>query len=110
MFGTLEDHQKYDWKSYVAPLVHSYNATRHDSSGFSPFFLMFGRYPRLAVNFYLGLTLEEPSISDREHYATKLQKRLQFAYNNASKESEKSAAHHKKITMIPKVGKKSLRN
>ena len=34
MLGTLEDHQKEDWKSYVAPLVHSYNATRHDSTGF----------------------------------------------------------------------------
>ena len=31
MLGTLEDHQKEDWKSYVASLVHSYNATRHDS-------------------------------------------------------------------------------
>ena len=95
MLGTLEEHQKSDWKSYVAPLVHSYNATRHDSTGFSPFFLMFGRHPRLAVDAYLGLTSEEPSISDREHYATKLKKRLQFAYKTASKESEKSAARHK---------------
>ena len=38
MLGTLEDHQKQDWKSYVAPLVHAYNATLHDSTGFSPFF------------------------------------------------------------------------
>ena len=95
MLGTLEDHQKSDWKSYIAPLVHSYNATRHDITGFSPFFLMFGRHPRLAVDAYLGLTSEEPSISDREHYATKLKKRLQFAYKTASKESEKSAARHK---------------
>ena len=35
MLGTLEDHQKQDWKSYVAPLVHAYNATRHDSTFFS---------------------------------------------------------------------------
>ena len=27
MLGTLENHKKEDWKSYVAPLVHSYNAT-----------------------------------------------------------------------------------
>ena len=52
MLGTLEDRQKEDWKSYVAPLVHSYNATRHDSTGFSPYFLMFGRHPRLAVDAY----------------------------------------------------------
>ena len=33
MLGTLRDNQKQDWKTYVAPLVHSYNATRHNSTG-----------------------------------------------------------------------------
>lgn len=96
MLGTLETHQKDDWKTYVAPLVHSYNATRHDSTGYSPFFLMFGRHPRLAVDAYLGLSSpEEPTVKSREHYATKLKKRLQFAYKVASTESKKSADRHK---------------
>ena len=55
MLGTLEENQKHDWKSYVAPLVHSYNATRQDSTCYSPFFLMFGRHPRLAVDAYFGI-------------------------------------------------------
>ena len=38
MLGTLEDHKKDDWKSYFAPLVHSYNATKHPSTGYSPIF------------------------------------------------------------------------
>ena len=42
MLGILQDDQKQDWKSYVAPLVHAYNSTKHDSTGYSPFFLMFG--------------------------------------------------------------------
>ena len=68
MLGTLEDHQKQDWKSYVAPLVHAYNATRHDSTGFSPFFLMFGRHPRLAIDAYLGLNSSQDSeCTSREH-------------------------------------------
>ncbi|MCG8034660.1 MAG: DDE-type integrase/transposase/recombinase, partial [Candidatus Thiodiazotropha taylori] len=91
MLGTLEEDQKADWKSYVAPLVHAYNATKHDSTGYSPYFLMFGRHPRLAVDAYLGLSSEDPKISDKEHYATKLRKRLQFAYKTASREAEKSA-------------------
>ena len=77
MLGTLKDHQKQDWKSYVAPLVHSYNATRHDSTGYSPFFLVFGRHPRLAVDAYLGIeSPESPSVSSKEHYATKLKRGL----------------------------------
>ena len=66
MLGTLEDRQKEDWKSFVAPLVHAYNATKHDSTGFSPYFLMFGRHPRLAVDAFLGnqnVTVEKMEIT-----------------------------------------------
>lgn len=95
MLGTLQDHQKQDWKSYVAPLVHSYNATRHDSTGYSPFFLMFGRHPRLAVDACLGLQTPDEPIKSREHYATKLKKRLNFAYKVAASEAKKSADRSK---------------
>ena len=77
MLGTLEDHQKDDWKSYVAPLVHSYNATRNDSTGYFPYFLMLVRHPRLAVDAYLGLkSSEEASVKSKDHYATKLRKKV----------------------------------
>ena len=89
MLGTLENHQKEDWKSFVAPLVHAYNATKHDSTGYSPYFLMFGRHPRLAIDAYLGLNSPEESISYREHYVTKLKKRLQFAYKMPPKKHRK---------------------
>ncbi len=54
MLGTLEPDCKADWKSEVAPLVHPYNCTRHETTGQSPFQLMFGRQPRLAVDAVLG--------------------------------------------------------
>ena len=64
---------KEDWKSYVAPLVHSYNATKHPTTGFSPFFLMFGRHPRLAIDADLGIPLpEERAIVSQDRYTTKL--------------------------------------
>ena len=96
MLGTLENHKKEDWKSYVAPLVHSYNATKHPSTGYSPYFLMFGRHPRLAIDAYLGIpSAEESTVVSQDHYATKLKKRLQFAYKVASKEAQKAAERNK---------------
>ena len=95
MLGNLRDDQKQAWKTYVAPLVYSYNATRHDSTGYSPFFLMFGRHPRLAVDACLGIQITAEPVSSRAHYSSKLKNRLNFAYKVAAREAEKSADRNK---------------
>ena len=33
MLGTLNEHQKADWKSHLSTLTHAYNATEHESTG-----------------------------------------------------------------------------
>ena len=76
MFGTLEPPLKSDLKSYVSPLVHAYNATRHDSTWFSPFFLMFGRHPCLAVDAFFGLDNTRGTPRNQAEYVHKLQLRL----------------------------------
>ena len=106
MLGTLQDSQKQDWKSYVASLVHAYNSTKHDSSGYSPFFLMFGRHPRLTVDARLGLNSPDQPISSKAHYATKLKERLDFANKAAARKSNKSG--HSKSNYDLKVRKSVL--
>ena len=95
MLGTLEDEQKEDWKSYVAPLVHAYNATRHESTGFAPHYLMFSRFPRLAVDAFLGNKPQSESAKHASTYVSKLKSRLQFAYNAAAKQAKKRAYQSK---------------
>jgi transposase InsO family protein len=55
MLGTLEPDKKAAWHKQVPTMVHAYNCTAHDSTGHSPYFLMFGRHPRLPVDIMFGL-------------------------------------------------------
>lgn len=95
MLGTLDPNKKQDWKAHVSPLVHAYNACVHSTTKKSPFFLMFGRHPRLSVDLVLGLPDLQPR-SRKLNYVDKLQERLENAYKVAADEAERSAQKQKK--------------
>ena len=96
MLGTLTPDQKTSWKSHVAPLVHAYNCTRHESTGTSPFFLMFGRHPRLPLDIALGLENGEDHRSYTD-FVKSLRKRLEDSYRIASEAADHSRAQQKKL-------------
>ena len=80
MLGTLDPAEKADWKKYVPVLTHSYNATRHESTGYTPFYLMYGRHPRLPVDLFFrrkGASGE----TDYTEYISTLKKQLSYAYS-----------------------------
>ena len=86
MLGTLPAEKKSRWKDYVLPMVHAYNCTKHDTTGFAPFELMFGRKPRLPIDLVLGLNLPSQSgSSSYSEYVADLEKRLKEAYLKAGR-------------------------
>ncbi len=95
MMGTLTDSQKRDWKAHVPSLTHAYNAAVHDSTGYSPFYLMFGRHPRLAIDAFLGISQEDTPRSHMD-YADQLKCRLDTAYQLASDEARKTGKRYKR--------------
>ena len=60
MIGKLGEDKKADWPSHLAEIVHTYNATRSAVTRYSPHYLMFGRWPRLLVDFVF------PSVGSNE--------------------------------------------
>ena len=95
MLGTLQEHQKSDWKAHVSTLTHAYNAAIHDSTGFSPYYLMFGRHPRLAMDAFLGIGSGEDVPKSKQDYSDRLKDRLQFAYKKAGEKAKKTGETYK---------------
>lgn len=95
MLGTLENEKKSQWKEFVKPLVHAYNCTRNDTTGYTPYELMFGRQPRLPVDLAFGLPVDAPTKSHSQ-YVQDLKARLRESYDIATKNAEKVAGRNKR--------------
>ena len=90
MLRTLEESQKSRWKEHLNKVVHAYNSTVHEATGFSPFFLLFGREPTLPVDLMFPRKGEEGSRS-QTGYAEKWREVMQEAYAIARQNMKKSA-------------------
>lgn len=94
MLGTLENQKKCHWREHVRPLVHAYNCTKNEVTGFSPYELMFGRQPRLPVDLAFGLPVHHQPGSHSQ-YVQNLRSHLETSYRVASENATKVADRNK---------------
>lgn len=94
MLRTLTDSEKADWKNSLDKMVHAYNCTRSEATGFSPYYLLFGRSPRLPIDTLFNLPATYKQESYRE-YVQKWQDRMRQAYEIASKTAVREAERGK---------------
>ena len=95
MLGTLHQSQKSEWRKYVLPLTHAYNCSINDSTGYSPYYLMFGRHPRLPIDVIFGVDPDARRIRHPVQYVNDLKARLKHAFELAQGSVEKSRARNK---------------
>ena len=96
MLGTLTLEQKKGWKTYVLARVHAYNCTRNAATGYSPYYLMFGREPRFPIGVEFGLKRgNQQAPPSKSSYVIQLRRRLRFAHKKAKQVASRQQARHK---------------
>ena len=75
-------------------MIHAYNATKHETTGYSPYFLMFGWHPRLSIDAFRGTQNGLLAEASRDSYIQKLDKRFKFVYKTAANEAQKTSRRH----------------
>jgi len=96
MIGKLERDQKEDWPAHLSDLVFAYNCTRSAITGYSPYYLMFGRRPRLPVDFYFPTCQSYTKAVEADEYVAQLRDRLRTYFKQAQAASEQEAARQKR--------------
>ena len=93
MMCTLCTEAKINWQEQLSTLVHAYKC---NMTGFSPFFLMYGRQPMLPIDIQFGEQTPDIVASTLYSYKQKLQRRLERAYKTANEVSKQEPGHSKK--------------
>ena len=85
MLRTLEETFKSKWKDEIK-IMFAYNCTKHSDTGYSPYYLLFGRKPRLPVDFILK-DQEEIEAEGRRYsdHVQMWENRMNEAYNMATR-------------------------
>ena len=80
MIGKLEEDRKACWSEHLLELLMAYNATCSTVTGYSPYYLLFGRRPRIPVDYLFPTLRDSPHQTKMEVSVVAMQKRLKEAF------------------------------
>ncbi|KAJ8014435.1 hypothetical protein DPEC_G00040190 [Dallia pectoralis] len=89
LLRTLPTEKKRRWPEQLPELVHAYNVTPHATTGYSPYYLLFGVHPHLPVDALLG---QEQVLDNTHDWLVVHQERLKEAHTRAKEYTERKAA------------------
>jgi len=97
MLKTLDENHKNNWKYHLPKLMFAYNSTINKTTGYSPFFLMFGRSSRLPIDKIFNIENNDniTKIPYRQ-FVKKWQESMKSAISIVNKNSKLSRKHNEK--------------
>ena len=92
MIGKLEQDKKACWSEHLPEMLSAYNGTRSVVTGYSPYFLLFGRKARMPVDYLFPTLCDSPHQTKMEVSVMAMQKRLKEAFAVARHLTSQEAA------------------
>jgi hypothetical protein len=83
MIRTLPPRSKQKWPQMLQTLTFAYNCTAHESTGYAPFYLMYGRVPRLPIDVMFQSAERDCDLADYDQYVAKMRQDLKEAIATA---------------------------
>ena len=80
MIVKLEEEKKACWSEHLPELLMAYNATCSTVTGYSPYYLLFGRRPRIPVDYLFPTLRDSPHQTKMEVSVAAMQRRLKEAF------------------------------
>ena len=96
MIGKLEQDKKARWSEHLPEMLAAYNGTRSAVTGYSPYFLLFGRKSRMPVDCLFPTLRDSPHQAKMEVSVVAMQKRLKEAFAVARHLTYQEAARQRR--------------
>lgn len=90
MIRSLPPRDKQRWPQMLQTLTFAYNCTVHESTGYAPFFLMYGRIPRMPVDVMFHNVERDNDIADFDSYVRRMVEDLKEALAQAQTNTDLS--------------------
>lgn len=97
MIRALPPRSKQKWPQMLQTLTFAYNCTAHESTGHAPFYLMYGRIPRLPVDMMFHSVERDCDVADYDKYVLKLRENLREALSSAQVHAVSSQQHQAEV-------------
>ena len=86
---------KKEWQEWVSAMTHAYNCTVSKTTGFAPYYLMFGREPKIPIDIELNLPSTREEVTPNT-YVNRLKQKLEWAFEKAQENIQRDMKSRKR--------------